>query len=273
VAANAINPDGILWVTSNSGVPSPPADSLPNATFINDPAVISDKRLDSPTIAIPLSSGAQVTFRQNRDLESTFDGGVLEISIAGGAFQDILAAGGSFATGGYNATISTAFGSPIAGRQAWSGASGGFITSTANLPAAAAGQNIVLRWRMGSDNSVSHTGWRVDNVTVTSGYVCCTSPAEVISTPTTPSGPASGSTGTNYTYSTGGSTSNLGHPVQYKFNWGDGSASVYLPVGTTSAQHSWTSPGTYLVTSRAHCSIHTSVVSNLSNTFSVTIAP
>jgi len=272
VAANAINPDGILWVTSNSGVPSPPADSLPNAAFINDPAVISDKRLDSPTIAIFPSGGAQLTFRQNRDLESTFDGGVLEISIAGGAFQDILAAGGSFVTGGYNATISTSYGSPIAGRQAWSGVSGGFITSTGNLPAAAAGQNIVLRWRMASDNSVSHTGWRVDNVVVSGGYVCCTSPAEAISTPTTPSGPASGSTGTIYTYSTGGSTSNLGHPVQYKFDWGDGSA-VWLPVGTTSAQHSWTSPGTYLVKSKARCSIHNSVVSNFSNTYSVTITP
>ena len=96
--------------------------------------------------------------------------------------------------------------------------------------------------------------------------------AEVISTPTTPSGPASGLPGTNYTYSTGGSTSNLGHPVQYKFEWGDGSF-VWLPVGTTSAQHSWTSPGTYLVRSKARCSIHTSVVSNYSNTFSVTIAP
>ena len=36
-----------LWVTSNSGVPIPSADSPPNAAFIDDPAVVSDKRLDS----------------------------------------------------------------------------------------------------------------------------------------------------------------------------------------------------------------------------------
>ena len=44
-----------------------------------------------------------------------------------GAFTDITdaAVGGSFVTGGYNATISTAFMSPIAGRMAWSGNSGG----------------------------------------------------------------------------------------------------------------------------------------------------
>ena len=42
----------------------------------------------------------------------------------GNTFQDILAVGGSFVMGGYNRTISTDRGSPIAGRQAWSGNSG-----------------------------------------------------------------------------------------------------------------------------------------------------
>ena len=45
-------------------------------------------------------------------METGFDGGVLEISIGGGAFQDILAAGGTFGVGGYNGTISVNFGSP-----------------------------------------------------------------------------------------------------------------------------------------------------------------
>ena len=31
------------WVTSDSGVPTPPADTLPNAVFVDDPATISDK--------------------------------------------------------------------------------------------------------------------------------------------------------------------------------------------------------------------------------------
>jgi hypothetical protein len=38
------------WVTSNSGVPTPPADSLPNAALVDDPATISDKQLLSPNI-------------------------------------------------------------------------------------------------------------------------------------------------------------------------------------------------------------------------------
>ncbi|MBL0129938.1 MAG: hypothetical protein IPP43_01460 [Chitinophagaceae bacterium] len=44
----------------------------------------------------------QITTASKADL----DGGVLEISINGGAYQDILAAGGSFVAGGYSGDIS-----------------------------------------------------------------------------------------------------------------------------------------------------------------------
>ena len=50
--------------------------------------------------------------------------------------------------------------------MAWSGYSGGFITTAVNLPAAANGQNVQFRWRMGSDSSVLREGWRIDNVTI-----------------------------------------------------------------------------------------------------------
>ena len=125
------------------------------------------------SIAISSSYG-KLTFKNNYNLESTFDGGVLEISRNGGAFTDIITAGGSFVTGGYNATISTAFQSPIAGRQAWSGNSGGYVTTKANLPVAMASDNVKLRFRMASDNSVSQTGWRVDTVVVTVDSPCGT---------------------------------------------------------------------------------------------------
>ena len=88
---------------------------------MNDPAVVSDKRLDSPSIPIT-SPAAQLTFRQNYSFEGTttfFDGGVLEISIGGGAFTDIITAGGTFVTGGYNATIDATHANPLGGRSAW----------------------------------------------------------------------------------------------------------------------------------------------------------
>jgi hypothetical protein len=169
IATNAQGPLPV-WVTSSSGVPAPPADTPPNAAFIDDPAVLSDKRLDWQTFA---GGPLEVTFRHNFKLEASdvdptlgFDGGVLEISFDGGnTFQDILDAGGSFLEGGYNRTISTNRGSPIAGRQAWSGNSGGFITTVVDLPQSFG--NFVLRWRMASDDSGSSEGWRVDTVSIT----------------------------------------------------------------------------------------------------------
>ena len=165
-------PGTVNWVTSSAGTPAPPADTAPNAAFIPDPAVVTDVVLDTPTIAIT-SAIARLSFRNNFDLESTFDGGVVEIAIGAGAFTDIITAGGSFVTGGYNSTISVNFMSPIAGRQAWSGNSGGFITTTINLPAAAAGQNVKLRFRRATDSSVADVGWRVDTITLTDGFECC----------------------------------------------------------------------------------------------------
>ena len=91
----------------------PPADTLPNAAFVDDPGVVSDKRLDS--LHFPVSGGSvHLMFRHNFNLEASdvdpnvgFDGGVLEMSFDGGnTFQDILAVGGSFVMGGYNRTIS-----------------------------------------------------------------------------------------------------------------------------------------------------------------------
>jgi uncharacterized membrane protein len=95
---------------------------------------------------------------------------------------------------------------------------------------------------------------------------------EVISTPSTPTGPTTGSPGTSYTYSTGGSSSNFGHPVQYQFDWGDGSTSDWLAVGITSASKAWSSSSTYGVKARGRCATHTSVVSNWSSNLPVTIS-
>ncbi len=173
------------WATSASGAESPwvtstsSHDTAPNSAFSPDPSRVGVNELDSPTITLPAGS-AQLSFRQNYNLETSYDGGVLEISIADGAWTDILAAGGSFVSGGYTYTLSTLYSNPLAGRQAWSGNTGGFITTLVNLPAAASGQAIQLRWRCGSDSSVSKTGWYVDTVSIIgSSYTCCTSNADL----------------------------------------------------------------------------------------------
>jgi uncharacterized repeat protein (TIGR01451 family) len=153
------------WVTTSSV-----RDSLPNSMFSPDPASVGSNALVSPNIT--LSAGpAQLAFRNNYNLESGFDGGVLEIKIGAGAFTDILTAGGSFISGGYNRTISSSFNSSIAGRQAWSGNSGGFITTIVSLPAAASGQTVQLRWRCATDTSTAKTGWYIDSLVI-SNNVC-----------------------------------------------------------------------------------------------------
>jgi uncharacterized repeat protein (TIGR01451 family) len=55
-----------LWVTSTST-----PHTLPNCAFVDDPPTVSDKRLDTPPIS--LTSQAQLTFRNNYNLENNFD--------------------------------------------------------------------------------------------------------------------------------------------------------------------------------------------------------
>ncbi len=184
------------WTTTSSGGQSPWAtstgsyDTAPNAAFSTDAGSSGVNELVTPAIAVVLPS-AQLSFRHSYNLEAPnrgstgYDGGVLEISIGGGAFADILTAGGSFASGGYTRTISTLYGNPLAGRQAWSGNSGGFITTVVNLPAAAAGQSVQLKWRCGTDSSVSSTGWYVDSISLNDAYyVCCSDTADLAITQT-----------------------------------------------------------------------------------------
>jgi hypothetical protein len=157
------------WVTSTSS-----SDTSPNAAFSPDPASVGESELDSPPILLPAGS-AQLTFQHNYNLERTYDGGVLDIKIGDGAWTDILAAGGSFVRGGYNYTLSSYYSNPLSGRQAWSGDSRGFITTVVNLPPAASGQTIQLRWLCGSDDSISAPGWYVDTISITNTtFGCCT---------------------------------------------------------------------------------------------------
>jgi hypothetical protein len=163
------------WATTTAANSSPP-----NAAFIADSPVTGENALVTPAFPVA-STSAQLSFRQNYNLEfhqrhgtTYYDGGVLEIKIGSGAFTDIISAGGSFITGGYVGALTS--GNPLAGRQAWSGNSGGWITTTVALPASAAGQTVQLRWACatGSGNANGGVGWYVDSVAVSDAVpVCC----------------------------------------------------------------------------------------------------
>lgn len=91
--------------------------------------------------------------------------------------------------------------------------------------------------------------------------------AETVSTPAQPTGATSvrGASFLFYLYSTSGSISNLGHSLQYRFDWGDGTSSDWSS-STTRVENSWygTELGTYIVRVQARCATHTSVVSTWS---------
>jgi 5-hydroxyisourate hydrolase-like protein (transthyretin family) len=94
--------------------------------------------------------------------------------------------------------------------------------------------------------------------------------SESVTIPNTPTGPTKGVTGASYNYSTWGSSSNLGHSVEYQFDWkGDGSdLSAW---GSPTQTKTWTVPGVYNVRARARCKSDTTVVSEWSGTLSVNI--
>jgi hypothetical protein len=171
MATNAPGSPPPPWVTSSQ---SPDTVVGFNNAFVDDPAVPSDKSLITPIMPI-FSASAQLTFRNFYNLENGYDGGVLEISILGGNWTDIITAGGSFVSGGYNTTINPSFGSPLAGRMAWSGNSCCYICTVVNLPELPAPFTFRLRFRMVSDISVGGAGWRIDKVQISngSGPECC----------------------------------------------------------------------------------------------------
>lgn len=170
VAANS-PATGTRWVTSLTIPDAGPADA-----FIDAPASLSDKRIDTPPIFIP-AANTQLSFRHTFSLENNFDGGVLEVSSAninGGAFTDIMnpAVGANFVAGFYYGFINNTSQSPIGNRMAWTGSSGGYITTLVNLGPNLAGQTIKLRFRMASDSTTAGLGWRIDTVRLTSATCC-----------------------------------------------------------------------------------------------------
>lgn len=162
----AADGSGRPWVTSATN----PA-SAPNNAFAPATSDIGETELITPVIAIS-TAGAILIFQSlfNLDASTTpgigFDGMVLEISIDGGAFSDITGpeAGGAFLTGGYTHEISGDSGTPLAGRPAWSGLSGGtpvapaYITTKVQLSAAVNGRSIQLKWRVATDNKAGSGG-------------------------------------------------------------------------------------------------------------------
>jgi len=160
--SNTETDKGSLW-----SVVSSPSNPGQNSAFAVDVSGAGESVLTTPSIALG-SSPATLSFVHFYDTEANWDGGVLEIQIGVGSWQDILSAGGAFLSGGYDSVLNTQTSqNPLKGREAWSGDSGTFITTEVALPVSAANQVIYLRWILGHDQRVGGNGWYIEQVNLT----------------------------------------------------------------------------------------------------------
>jgi len=92
---------------------------------------------------------------------------------------------------------------------------------------------------------------------------------ETVSTPNIPEGLSVGEHGRSMQYTTGGSISNRGNSIEYRFSWGDGTFSGWS--SSTSATHSWSGTGkqTYQITAQAKSS--SGALSEVSQPFTFTV--
>jgi|GEM_PF-1017134 len=225
---------GPAWVTSNAGTPSPPNFSAPNAAYVPN-INFGDAYLETPVIAIA-AAGTVVSFQNNFNVESGWDGGKLFLSINGGAYNDIISAGGTFLSGGYTGTINSGAPSPFAGLPAWTGSSSGFINSSVRLPASTSGQNIRLRFRMASDDIITVQGWRVDNFSV-DAPACCGTPCVLTCPANITTNAAPGVCGANVSFAA--TATGLCGTITYSPASGS-----FFPVGTTTVNVSSASGAT-----------------------------
>jgi large repetitive protein len=153
------------WVRQQF-LPSPP--TLPPPPFsydwhTPDQGDVSDIRLTSPVVHVG-AGGTTFTFKHRYSFEATFDGGVVETSIDGGSTWVDIGADNLSPT--YAAAPLVA-GSPLQGRRAFTGNSGGYpalVTVTGTLGAAFANLDVRIRFRAASDGGVGGPGWDVDDI-------------------------------------------------------------------------------------------------------------
>lgn len=160
-----------------------------------DVSGVSDQKLEQNN-TVPVYSDSILTFWHHYGFEFDghffYDGGVLEYSTDNGSTW--FDAGSLITSGGYNATISSCCGNPLAGRQAWGFLQSSFQQVTVNL-APLAGQNVKIRFRLGTDSSGASDRWYIDDIAITGGP--CGTPAPT-STSTPTATPPSCGTASNY---------------------------------------------------------------------------
>ena len=146
--------------------------------FSSEPATVKDDYLLTSSVLVP--ANAVLTFWHTYQMETGYDGSVIEISTDGGiTFNDL---GSLITTGMYNGTISNEFNNPVGGRSAWTGGTIGIWSQVVVNLSSYAGLNVIIRFRMTSDNGTAKFGWYIDDVSVTGSSSTQTATAALTST-------------------------------------------------------------------------------------------
>ena len=131
-----------------------------------DPDRPADFWWESPPLHVAEEGGLRFQFDHAHAFEAdelgAWDGGVVELRVADGTWQDL----GAFMKKGYNGTLLSS--NPSLGdRAAFVGRSPGYpawITETVTLGDRYHGQEVAIRFRIGADHYVGEAGWRVRNI-------------------------------------------------------------------------------------------------------------
>ncbi|MBV9493127.1 MAG: M36 family metallopeptidase, partial [Acidobacteria bacterium] len=138
-----VNPMSHQWFGPNGGAPS-------------------DNRLVSPVFTVDGSGSVTMQFDHTYSFENTFDGGVIEMSVNGGAWSDV-GTNGSGTTNGYTVTLVAGGTNPLNGRKAYTGTLS-TVTHVTIVRAVAPGSTVRFRFRTGADDNTAGTGWKLDNI-------------------------------------------------------------------------------------------------------------
>jgi hypothetical protein len=153
----------------------------------------SDQHLISPTFTVDGSGSMNLQFDHSWSFEfdasANYDGGVIEMSVNGGAWTDI-------GTSAYNGTLVNYTGNvnPLKTRPAFVGKSTGTV-HTSLTQAIAPGSTVQVRFRIGTDSAAGAAGWNVDNIaftgvvetpfgTIVAETANCVAPAVITISPT-----------------------------------------------------------------------------------------
>ncbi len=126
-----------------------------NDDYSNGPLLSS---LETPEYTV-FGDSPKMKFWHFYNIENGFDGGNVKMSVNNGAFNIITP------NGGYDDDeLSSGWGNPLGGEPAFTGESGTWQEETFDLSSLVnVGDKVVFRFDFGADESITHSGWYIDD--------------------------------------------------------------------------------------------------------------